>query len=34
MWQQEEAIHGIDAGEMREMMAYIQEAMAAPNRME
>ena len=34
MRQQEEAIHGIDTGEMREMMAYIQEAMAAPNRTE
>jgi len=34
MWQQEEAIHGIDTGEMREMMAYIQGAMAAPKRTE
>jgi DNA-binding transcriptional MerR regulator len=29
MWQQEETIHGIDTGEMREMMAYVSRAMAA-----
>jgi DNA-binding transcriptional MerR regulator len=34
MWQQEEAIHGIDTGEMREMMSYICRAMAAPKRTE
>ncbi len=28
MWQQEENIHGIDTGEMREMMAYVSRAMA------
>jgi DNA-binding transcriptional MerR regulator len=31
MWQQEETIHGIDTGEMRAMMAYLSEAMAASN---
>jgi DNA-binding transcriptional MerR regulator len=31
MWQQEENIHGIDTREMREMIAYISEAMAASN---
>jgi MerR family transcriptional regulator, thiopeptide resistance regulator len=29
MWQQEETIHGIDTGEMQEMMAYVSRAMAA-----
>jgi DNA-binding transcriptional MerR regulator len=29
MWQREENIHGIDTGEMREMMAYVSRAMAA-----
>lgn len=29
MWEQEENIHGVDTGEMREMMAYVSEAMAA-----
>ena len=29
MWQQEETIHGIDTREMRKMMAYVSEAMAA-----
>jgi DNA-binding transcriptional MerR regulator len=28
VWQQEENIHGIDTGEMREMMAYVSRAMA------
>jgi DNA-binding transcriptional MerR regulator len=32
MWQQEENIHGIDTAEMREMMAYVSEAMAASNK--
>ena len=31
MWQQEETIHGIDTREMREMIAYISQAMAASN---
>jgi DNA-binding transcriptional MerR regulator len=31
MWRQEETIHGIDTGEMREMMAYVSEAIAASN---
>jgi DNA-binding transcriptional MerR regulator len=31
MWQQEENIHGIDTREMREMMAYVSEALAASN---
>jgi MerR family transcriptional regulator, thiopeptide resistance regulator len=31
MWQQEETIHGIDTGQMREMMAYASRAMAASN---
>jgi DNA-binding transcriptional MerR regulator len=34
MWEQEETIHGIDTGEMREMGAYIQKAMAASKRSE
>jgi MerR family transcriptional regulator, thiopeptide resistance regulator len=31
MWQQENEIHGIDTAKMREMMAYVSEAMAASN---
>ena len=31
MWRQEETIHGIDTGQMREMIAYISGAMAASN---
>ncbi len=31
MWQQEENIHGIDTSEAREMGAYINRALAAPN---
>jgi hypothetical protein len=31
MWQQEPEIHGIDTGQMREMMAYVSAAMAASN---
>jgi DNA-binding transcriptional MerR regulator len=31
MWQQEETIHGLDTGEVREMMAYVFRAMAASN---
>ncbi len=31
MWRQEENIHGIDTGEMREMMAYVSRATAASN---
>ncbi len=31
MWQQEENIHGVDTGEVREMGAYINRALAAPN---
>ncbi|MCA1728462.1 MAG: MerR family transcriptional regulator [Actinobacteria bacterium] len=34
MWQQEESIHGIDTGEMREMMKYIFRAMAASKKPE
>jgi DNA-binding transcriptional MerR regulator len=32
MWQQEENIHGIDTGEVREMGAYISRALVASNR--
>ena len=32
MWQQEEDIHGIATAEMREMMAYLSEAMASSNK--
>jgi DNA-binding transcriptional MerR regulator len=31
MWQQEETIHGIDTGQMREMMSYVSQALAASN---
>jgi DNA-binding transcriptional MerR regulator len=31
MWEQEENIHGIDTAHMREMMAYVSEAMAPSN---
>ena len=34
MWQQEENIHGIDTGAMREMMAYISRANAVSDRQE
>jgi MerR family transcriptional regulator, thiopeptide resistance regulator len=34
MWQQEENIHGIDTGEMREMMGYISRATAASKKPE
>jgi len=32
MWQQEETIHGIDTGQMREMMEYVSRAMAASKK--
>ncbi len=34
MWRQEDTIHGIDTAQMREMMAYVSQAMAASNREE
>lgn len=34
MWRQEESIHGMDTGEMREMMAYISQANEAGDRSE
>jgi DNA-binding transcriptional MerR regulator len=34
MWQQEESIHGIDTGQMREMMEYISSAMAVSKKPE